>query len=275
MCGKNISSAESSTIGEQRRTNYALKPMERDEFVSLMTAELPPMPAYFPVDAELNRHGAQALTALPTPSALDPDEFEKLAASGALMLDVRSAEDFGAGHIPGSLNIGLGGQFASWAGSLITVGRPLLLVVDDELQSAEAVMRLARVGHETVRGYLQGGVEAWRNAGRTTASIPQISVGELANLRTEQPDLQVLDVRRPTEYRAGHVPEAVSGPLDPAVVAAAAASLDPSKPTAVICAGGYRSSAAASLLEQAGFENLLNVTGGTNAWIKAGLPVVG
>jgi glyoxylase-like metal-dependent hydrolase (beta-lactamase superfamily II)/3-mercaptopyruvate sulfurtransferase SseA len=272
MCGRNISTELSSTIGEQRQSNYALQSMPRDEFVALMTAELPPMPAYFPADAELNRRGAVALGQLSAPTAMAPVDFASLAASDVFLLDVRSAAQFGAGHIPGSVNIGLGGQFASWAGSLIKLGQPILLVVAGGAQVDEAVMRLARVGHETVRGYLFGGFEAWRDAGLPIVAIPQISVDDLDQLRQEQPGLQILDVRRPAEYRGGHVPEAVSSPLGPAVVTGAA-DFDPALPTAVICAGGYRSSAAASFLEQAGFQHLLNVTGGTNAWSQAGYPI--
>lgn len=273
MCGRNISSELSSSIGEQRRSNYALQPMAREEFVALMTAELPPMPAYFPGDAELNRLGAATLDQLPTPAKITPAEL-KSSSSGAFLLDVRSAAEFGAGHLPGSVNIGLGGQFASWAGSMIPLGQPIVLIVAYDAQIAEAVTRLARVGHENVGGFLAGGIEAWRAAGMPVANIAQITVDELDQLRKDDATLQVLDVRRPAEYRAGHVPEAISSPLDSAVVAGAAA-FDPALPTAVICAGGYRSSVAASYLEAAGFRHLLNVTGGTNAWVKAGYPTVG
>jgi glyoxylase-like metal-dependent hydrolase (beta-lactamase superfamily II) len=273
MCGRNISSETSSTIGQQRRLNYALQPMSCDEFVAMMTAELPRMPAYFPVDAERNRAGAPAIADLTPPAALSPDEFSGLQAKGYLILDTRPAAEFGAGHIPDSLNIGLGGKFAGWSGDFIPIGSPILLVTSSAEQVHEAVVRLARVGHETVRGYLADGIESWAAAGLPLLSIPQIGFPELDRLRADSADLQILDVRRPDEYRAGHVPAAINIPLDNALSGKAVAALNRSRPTAIICASGYRSSTASAMLEYAGFEQLMNVTGGTNAWIEAGYPV--
>ena len=270
LCGKNISKETSSTIGEQRRRNYALQPMPRDQFVRMMTAELPETPRYFAMDVALNREGAPALRAHGLPSALTPEEVRRLSAEGAQVLDVRTSGDFGAGHVPGSTNIGLGGQFASWSGTLLDPARPLVIVADDEARAREAVMRLARVGLETVAGYLAGGIAAWRNAGLAVDEVPQIPVAELKQ-RLGTPGLQVVDVRRPGEYASGHVPGAASRPLDR--LEESLRGLDPSRPTAVICAGGYRSSAATSLLERHGFRNLSNVIGGTSAWVAAGYAV--
>ncbi|HEX8181469.1 MAG TPA: MBL fold metallo-hydrolase [Pyrinomonadaceae bacterium] len=270
MCGRNMSKETSSTIGQQRQFNYALKPMPRTEFVKLMTADLPEQPAYFARDAEINRTGAQALSELPRPVALTPAEIEQQAAEGAVLLDVRAAAEFGAEHVPGSLNIGLGGQFAIWAGCLIPFSAPVVIIATHDEQVAEAVLRLARVGIERVRGYLRGGVEAWRASGRTTASVPQISVAELKQMLDAQPRLQVLDVRRPPEYTGGHVPAARSAPLAQLEKQIANLNFDPARPLAVICAGGYRSSAATSILARHGYTDLLNVTGGTSAWIAAG-----
>ena len=188
------------------------------------------------------------------------------------MLDVRAAADYGACHVPGALNIGLGGQFATWAGTLIAPEVPLIIIADNEKGVDEAVMRLARVGLENVKGFLRGGIEAWKEAKLRTAVIEQISVDELSERLERADDLEVLDVRRPAEYSDGHVPRAASLPLGPEL-AAAVSQLDRQRTTAVICAGGYRSSAATSLLEQQGFQHLLNVTGGTGAWVKAGHPV--
>jgi glyoxylase-like metal-dependent hydrolase (beta-lactamase superfamily II)/rhodanese-related sulfurtransferase len=273
MCGRNISKETSSTIGQQRRLNYALAPMGRDEFVRMMTDDLPPAPDYFSRDAEINRTGAPALDALPRPAALSPAEVSLLQREGNhLVLDTRSAADFGAGHVPGSLNIGLGGQFATWAGSLIRPEQKIILVVEDESKIDEALMRLARVGLETVAGYLDGGMTAWREAGFETARVEQISVEELHQRLDEEPDLQVLDVRRAAEYGAGHVPGARLSTLA-ALSSDALEGLDPARPVAVICAGGYRSSAAASLLAPRGFRKLFNVTGGTSAYVNAGFPV--
>src|SRR5689334_3528060 len=273
MCGKNMSKETWSTIGEQRKFNYALQPMTKEHFVSMMTADLPEAPAYFPRDAEINRSGARGLSELSPPAALSPQEVSELREQGHVLLDVRSADDFGASHVPGSVNIGLGGQFAIWAGSLIPLNAAIVLIADTAAQVDESVVRLARVGIENVKGYLEGGVENWRGAGLPVDSIPQLSVNELKEKLATTADLQVVDVRRPAEYGNGHVPRALNAPLATLGRVAAQLPFEKNKPTAVICAGGYRSSAAASLLEKFGFTNLLNVSGGTGAWINAGYPL--
>ena len=273
MCGRNLSTETSSTIGEQRKFNYALQPMSKDEFVKMMTAELPEAPAYFAKDAEINRTGAPALGELPAPTALSPAEVCKLAAQGYVILDVRSAAEFGAGHVPGSLNIGLGGQFASWAGCLIPLTAPIVVVADSEEKVSEARVRLARVGLENVKGYLAEGIYAWDRAGLELATVPQISVAQLKDLIERESDLQVVDVRRPAEYEGGHAPRAITAPLAKLRENLPSLNLHPTRQTALICAGGYRSSAATSILQQADFRNLLNVTGGTSAWINAGYEV--
>jgi glyoxylase-like metal-dependent hydrolase (beta-lactamase superfamily II)/rhodanese-related sulfurtransferase len=273
MCGKNMSKETSSTIGEQRKFNYALQPMTKEQFVSMMTADLPEAPAYFPRDAEINRSGARGLSELSPPTALSPQQLSELRQQDHVLLDVRSAADFGAGHVPGSVNIGLGGQFAIWAGSLIPLNSTIIVIADTATQIDESVVRLARVGIENVKGYLDGGVDNWRRAGLPIESIPQVSVNELKEKLATTADLQVVDVRRPGEYGNGHVPRALNAPLATLDRLAAELPLEKDKPTAVICAGGYRSSAAASLLEKFGFTNLLNVSGGTGAWINAGYPV--
>jgi len=273
MCGKNLSTETSSTIGQQRKFNHALQPMTREEFVKMVTTDLPEAPAYFSKDAEINRTGAPALNGLPHPTALSPAEVCKLAAQGYVILDLRTAAEFGAGHVPVSLNIGLGGQFASWAGSLIPMASQIVLVADSEEQVEEAQMRLARVGLENVKGYLAGGMNSWNEAALELATVPQISVAELKELIESRPDLQLIDVRRPAEFQSGHAPHAVSAPLAKLRERLSQLSLRPTQPVAVICAGGFRSSAATSIMQQAGFTNLLNVTGGTKAWIDAGFEV--
>ncbi|HEU4710359.1 MAG TPA: rhodanese-like domain-containing protein [Pyrinomonadaceae bacterium] len=272
MCGKNMSKETSSTIGEQRKFNYALKPMTKEEFVRMMTADLPDQPVYFKKDAEINRLGARELSELSAPVALSPNEVLSLKTSGHVLLDVRSAADFGAGHVPGSINIGLGGQFAMWAGSLISLNAAIVIVADTHAQVDESVVRLARVGIENVKGYLDGGVESWREAGFPVEAIEQVSVDQLKDQIADR-DLQIVDVRRPAEYGGGHVPRALNAPLAALDSTIDQLPLEKDKPTAVICAGGYRSSAAASLLQQQGFTNLINVSGGTGAWINAGYPV--
>ena len=270
MCGRNMSKETSSTIGEQRKFNYALKPMSKDEFVQMMTADLPEAPSYFPRDAEINRAGARELSALQPPQPLTPQQVLELRDKDHVLLDVRSAADFGAAHVPGSMNIGLGGQFAMWAGSLIPLNAAIVLIADTGAQVDESVVRLARVGIENVKGYLDGGVQSWRDAGLPVDAIEQVSVAQLKEQMANS-DLQIVDVRRPAEYVSGHVPRALNAPL--ASLDKNPLPLEKDKLTAVICAGGYRSSAAASLLQQKGFSNLLNVSGGTGAWINAGYPV--
>lgn len=271
MCGRNISNDTSSTIGEQRKFNYALKPMSRDEFIRMMTTDLPEAPRYFSRDAEINRTGAAPLSEIKRPAELTPKEVNKLGQKGYFILDVRLAAAFGAGHVPGSINIGLGGQFASWAGCLIPPESPILIVAENLAQVDEAVTRLARVGIESVKGFLSGGIYSWNKAGLGTATIPQIPVDELNHRVKEQARLQIIDVRRPGEYNDGHVPSAVNAPL--AHLQTRVSSFNPGRPTAVICAGGYRSSAATSILARNGFRTLFNVVGGTTAWITAGFPI--
>ncbi|HJQ39288.1 MAG TPA: MBL fold metallo-hydrolase [Thermoanaerobaculia bacterium] len=261
-CGKNISKERSSTIGMQRRMNYALRPMTREEFVEMMTNELPPAPRYFSMDAELNRRGARSLDEL----SARPLSARDVQQRNAVLLDVRDGAAYGAGHLPGSINIGLGGQYASWAGTLLRASDEIVIVADSRERADEAVMRLARVGLENVAGYLEGGVAAWDGPLET---LEQMNVAEL---RTRLGDVDVLDVRRRGEYQDGHVPDAVNVPLD--VLTEHVQDIDRSRPLAIICASGYRSSTAASLLQRHGFAQLVNVTGGTSAWKAAGFETV-
>jgi rhodanese-related sulfurtransferase len=199
MCGRNMSKETSSTIGEQRNFNYALKPMRKEDFVTMMTADLPEAPSYFPRDAEINRSGARGLSELQPPLALTPQQVQKSRDEGHILLDVRAAADFGEAHVPGSMNIGLGGQFAMWAGSLIPLNAAIVIIADTGAQVDESVLRLARVGIENVKGYLEGGVQSWIDSGLPVDAIEQVSVAELKEKLTNR-DLQVVDVRRPSEY---------------------------------------------------------------------------
>jgi len=252
-CGRNISKETSSTIGVQRRTNYALAPMPREEFVNMMTTGISAPPAYFPYDAEVNRRGARSLAEL----IAKPLSVDEVHALGATILDVRDAALFGAAHIDGAINIGLNGQFASWCGTLLAPDAKLVVFAASDEKAAEAVMRLARIGYENVVGYTTS------LDGFDVVSLAQVSVGEL-----HAKPLQVVDVRGPGEYSGGHVPDAINIPLPE--LQSRATELDRSAPVAVICAGGYRSSAAASVLAHGGFANVVNVIGGTSAWIRAG-----
>jgi hydroxyacylglutathione hydrolase len=273
LCGRNISSETSSTIGQQRQFNYALRPMARKEFVALVTTDLPEAPEYFSRDARLNREGPGSLASLPTPAALSPDEVERRCAAGALVLDARAAAEYGNGHVAGSLHIGLGGQFASWAGTLVSPESPIVLVVEDEALIVQTRTRLARVGLENVTGYLSGGIRAWDASGRALARTEQIGVDELRARLEEGEDLAVLDVRRPGEWQTGHIKQAVLMPLHE--LAKRAAALDREHPVAAICAGGYRSSTATSVLERLGFHKIVNVVGGMAAWNTARHEVAG
>jgi hydroxyacylglutathione hydrolase len=264
LCGRNISSETSSTIGHQRRFNYALQPMPKEEFVRMMTTDLPEAPAYFGRDVQINRGGAASLEELSEPARLSPADVDARRLGGAIVLDVRPASSFGAGHVPGSAHIGLGGQFASWAGTVLPPGAPIVLVTEDEGQVAEAQLRLARVGLETVAGFLEGGVAAWDAAGLPLTTTEQVGVDELAARIAEGDAGQIVDVRRPGEWAAGHIASAVHVPLNE--LASRSGEIDRSRPIHVICAGGYRSSIAASLLERAGFHAPINVVGGMTAW---------
>ncbi len=237
--------------------------MAAEEFVSLMTTDLPEAPPYFSRDAEINRLGARPLDAEGA-TALTPREVKAALHRAAVVLDVRDPDSFGAGHIGGAINIGLGGQYASWCGTLLSADDDLVIVADGADRSREAVMRLARVGMENVTGYLDGGILAWCNAGYGIAQIPQITAAEL-----RERGLPVVDVRRPAEYDAGHVPDARNIPLNelPRRIDEVRDGL------AVICAGGYRSSMATSLLARRGFTDVSNVIGGTSAWVAEKLPV--
>lgn len=256
-----------STMGEQRQFNYALKPMAKDEFVRMMTTDLPEVPAYFSRDAELNRTGAGALSTLKDAPRLGPDQVSARLEQGSIVLDVRSPAAFGAGHVPGSINIGLGGQFASWAGSLIPSGTGVVIVADDDDGVREAVLRLARVGVETVEGFLADGIYAWDRAGLTLGQVPQMPVDELKARNDEQAIFQLIDVRRRSEFGGGHVPGARNVQL--ADLGRSTGQFDPAVPTIVICGSGYRSSAATSILKRQGFAEVFNVVGGTTAWMKA------
>ena len=270
LCGRNMRAERSSTIGTERLTNYALQIKSRDEFIRQLTENLPSRPEYFLQDAQINRSGAPALSELRELPPVSASELRMLLEQGVFVLDVRPNGDFAAAHIPGSVNIALSGQFASWAGAIVGLSARPVLVADTPEQYAEARLRLARVGIEDPRGFLQGGVAAWKQAGFTLAQIPQMTAQELHD-RMQGASTQVLDVRREGEWQAGHIESAAWFPLDNFKVSAP--EIDPSVPLAVHCQGGYRSMIACSLLRRAGVENVINVIGGFDAWRKAGFQV--
>ncbi len=270
LCGRNMRAERVSTIGTERLTNYALQIKSREEFVRQLTSNLPARPEYFLQDAEINRTGASALSDLPALSAIEPAELKALLAEGGIALDVRPAEQFAAAHVPGSVNIALSGQFASWAGAVLGLAAHPVLIAESQDAIAEARMRLARIGLEDARGYLRGGIEAWSTAGLPLATLSQIGVQALSG-RLQESSLQVLDVRREPEWEAGHIAGATWWPLDNFKVAPP--EIDRNLPVAVHCKGGYRSMIACSLLQRAGFKNVFNLVGGFDAWQQAKLPV--
>lgn len=270
LCGRNMRAERVSTIGTERLTNYALQIKSREEFVEQLTSNLPTRPEYFSQDAEINRTGAGALADLPELAAMDPAEVNAVLADGGIILDVRAGEVFAAGHVPGAVNIALSGQFASWAGALLGLSARPVLIAETQAEVEEARMRLARIGLEDARGYLQGGVAAWSAMGFSLARVAQISVEDLdSQLRRET--VQVLDVRRGPEWESGHVEGAVWWPLDNFKVAPP--EIDRDAPIAVHCKGGYRSMIACSLLQRAGFQNVVDIRGGFDAWRASKFPV--
>ncbi len=271
LCGRNLRAEKLSTIGTERLTNYALQIKSKDEFVRQMTANLPERPAFFLQDAEINRSGAQPLSDLPLLHSIQPQELRALMNEGTIALDVRTDEEFAAGHVPGSINIALSGQFATWTGSLLGLASEPVLIADTAEKVSEARVRLARIGMERVKGYLEGGVTAWRNAGLPVAVVKQMSV-ETLRKELAAGSIQVLDVRREPEWDAGHIDGAQWWALDHFKVSPP--ELDPSATTAVHCKSGYRSMIACSLLLRAGSANIVNVAGGFDAWQQAELPVV-
>jgi hydroxyacylglutathione hydrolase len=280
LCGRNMRAERSSTIGTERFTNYALQIKSREEFVAQLTSNLPARPEYFLQDAEINRSGAPSLADLPALAPVEPAELQTILAEGGIALDVRPGDEYAAGHVPGSVNIALSGQFASWAGALLGLAARPVLIAESQETVSEARMRLARIGLEDARGYLRGGFAAWREAGLPLATLPQISVDALTErlqgagvqvLGVQVLDVQVLDVRREAEWETGHIAGATWWPLDNFKVAPP--EIDREVPVAVHCKGGYRSMIACSLLLRAGFQNVINVVGGFDAWQGAELPV--
>jgi glyoxylase-like metal-dependent hydrolase (beta-lactamase superfamily II)/rhodanese-related sulfurtransferase len=269
LCGRNMRAERSSTIGTERLTNYALQIKSREEFIRQLTENMPSRPEYFLEDAQINRVGAPALAEMHELPPIAAPELNELLQQGVFVLDVRPNSDFAVAHIPGSVNIALSGQFASWAGTIMGLSARPVLVADTPEQYAEARLRLARVGIEDPRGFLQGGVAAWKHAAFPVTSVPQITAQELSD-RQRGKSLQILDVRREGEWQAGHIEGAEWFPLDNFKISAP--ELDPSAAVAVHCQGGYRSMIACSLLQRAGLENVINVAGGFDAWRQAALP---
>lgn len=272
-CGKNMSKETTDTLGNQKRFNYALRAQSKEEFTKAVLAGLTKAPAYFAENARLNKEGYEAIDNVLERGdrALSPDAFEAAVnETGALMLDVREAQEFAQGFIPNSINIGLKGQFAPWVGALIRDLKQPVALVAPAGQEEETVRRLARVGYDHSIGYLAGGFAAWQKAGKEVDTVTSISAAQFAQQYTQG---QVVDVRKPDEFAAEHIKGADNFPLD--TLNDYMAEISKTGPVFVHCAGGYRSMVAASILKARGFDKLVNVEGGIAAIKQTGqVPVV-
>ena len=270
-CGKNMSKETTDILGNQKKFNYALRDnMTKEEFITEVTRGLMPPPAYFPLNVKMNREGYENFDSIlhKGTQPLKPDAFEATAnATGALLLDTRDAQTFASSFIPNAINIGIVGSFAPWVGALITdINQPILLITDDGLED-ETVTRLARVGYDNAIGYLKGGVAAWIAAGKETDSIQSVSAEELADIKTKHA-VNIIDVRKQTEFYAEHVLNAKNLPLED--INDQLANLDKTKTYYLHCAGGYRSMIFNSMLRARGFYNLVDISGGFKALKESG-----
>jgi hydroxyacylglutathione hydrolase len=273
LCGKNLSSDTVSTLGDQRRFNYALKPMTKDEFIRLVTADQPDAPPYFTYDAILNTRERATLDKK-LEEVLKPVELEEvlsLGDKGAQILDVREPAEYAKGHLAGSINIGLGGQYATWAGTILDRAKPIV-IISEPGREYEAAIRLGRIGFDHLLGFLQGGMSAL--ADRPDLVWPTERTGVLIaaeDIASSDPPF-LLDVRTPREWEGKRINGAVNLPLNHLQEHISQVPRD--RRIAVHCAGGYRSSIAVSILHQYGITNLVEIAGGLAAWEAAGLPVV-
>lgn len=268
-CGKNMSKETSDTLGNQKKTNYALQEMSKEAFIKEVLTGLTPPPSYFPQNVLMNIQGYDSIDEVLVrgQQALSPDAFEAAAnETGAIVLDTRKPEVFAKGFIPNAVNIGIDGSFAVWVGTLIPDVKQEILVVADEGREEEIITRLARVGYDHALGYLKGGFDAWKEASKEVDSIPTVSVDELANLKEANSEIKILDVRKASEHTSEHLIGAENLPLD--YINDSLAEIDKKQTYYVHCAGGYRSMIFNSVLRARGYENLVDVQGGFDA-IKA------
>lgn len=271
-CGKNMSKETTDTLGNQKKTNYALRAnMTREEFIQEVTFGLTPPPAYFPSNVKLNKEGYESFEAVlkKGTQALDPDAFEAAAnETGALLLDTRDPQTFANGFVPNSINIGIDGSFAPWVGTLILDIRQELLIITDQGREEEVVTRLARVGYDNAIGYLKGGIEAWKAAGKEVDQIESITPEELAIRVANGLEVNILDVRKNTEHYSEHLLNSENAALD--YINETMTKIDKNKPYYVHCAGGYRSMIFNSILRARGYHNLIDIKGGFKALKDSG-----
>jgi len=265
-CGKNTGPATTTTIGEQKKNNYALQPQTREEFVSALTKGLFAAPAYFSVNAKINKEGYGSLDEIKRKGLmpLQVADFKLKINVDALVLDTRTAAEFSNGFVPGSVFIGLEGRFAEWAGSLLSFHQRIVLVTEPGREE-EAIVRLARVGFDNVEGYLEGGFKEWEKAGETVDLVINVEADELAMDIPYDDNLMIMDVRKENEFTEGHAKDAMNIPLGSLADIAQIAQLEENKNIYIHCESGYRSLIAVSILKKHGYHNLRNVTGG---WIK-------
>ncbi|NBQ43459.1 MAG: MBL fold metallo-hydrolase [Mycobacteriaceae bacterium] len=265
-CGKNLSTELWSTMGEQRTTNYALRAPDRATFVDLVTEGQPPAPGYFVYNAILNRQGRELLDETQMPPALSYDAMRAALAAGAVLVDGRTPEEFATGHLAGAINIGLEGRYAEFAGSVITPDVDIVLMTDPD-RVLEGKNRLARIGFDRVIGYLADPYAEMFTHRDDVQVASRLTTNALGERIADVPELQIVDVRNPGEVAAGMIPGAVNIPVGQ--LPDRLGELDTHRPTVVYCAGGYRSSVAASLLRRHGFDDVSDVLGGYNAWADA------
>ena len=271
-CGKNMQKETVDTLGNQKKNNYALNQKDKESFIKAVTDGLLPPPAYFGMNVAMNKKGYSSFDEVLAKGlrAFSPEEFEETAEySGALILDVRNHDTFVESFVPQSVNIGLEGDFAPWAGALIADVKQPILLITDENSEEEAVTRLSRVGFDHVLGFLKGGFEAWKNSGKETDTVSRISAQQFEN-EIKDKNVNILDVRKESEYRAEHVNGAYNKPL--AYINEWILQIDPMEHFYLHCAGGYRSMMAAGILQARGFRNFTEIKGGFNAVSKTGVP---
>lgn len=272
-CGKNMSKETTDLLGNQKRTNYALRSdMSKEEFVKEVTDGLLPPPQYFAQNVAMNKSGAQGLDQILATGnvPLEIDAFEAMANhEGALVLDTRSAQNFAKGHIPNSIFIGVDGSFAPWVGALVTDLQQPIIFIADEGREEEVVTRLSRVGYDNTLGFLKGGINTWKASGKETDQVSSIPVSDFSS-RFESQELQVLDVRKPGEFSAEHVTDAQSFPLD--FINHHMDELNKETTYHIHCAGGYRSMIAASILKSRGYHHVVDIQGGYQAIAQTSIP---
>jgi hydroxyacylglutathione hydrolase len=268
MCGKSLSNEAVSTIGQQRKYNYALQPMSKEQFMSLVVADQPEAPGYFAHDAILNRKERASLdeSMADTMTALSVDAVVQLQKDGAQVVDTRSPVDFAGAHLKGSLNIGIDGKYATWAGTVLKKDAPIVIVADDDRES-ESIMRLGRIGFDHVAGYLDGGLAALRDRSDLIGQVRRITAPAVPELESKP---VIVDVRTAKEWDAGHIDGSLNIPLNQLEQRAAEV---PSDGDVVIqCQSGYRSSIATSILQRLGHSNVIDLVGGYKAWVQSGQP---